>query len=49
MICRSLDEVIAAADADSANVPPLTQELADKTAAILAPYYAQLAREQIPA
>jgi hypothetical protein len=35
--CRSLDEVLEAADADSAGDPPLTQEQADQAAAILYP------------
>lgn len=38
MICRTLDEVLAAADADSAGDPPLSQDLADLVAAILAPH-----------
>lgn len=36
--CRTLDEIRAAADADSAGDPPLTQDQADYVAAILAPY-----------
>lgn len=48
-LCRSLDEVIAAARQDALADPPLSQELADKVAAIRAPWLAQLAREQIPA
>ena len=40
MICRTLAEVLAAADADSANTPPLSQETADRVAAILAPHMA---------
>lgn len=36
--CRSLDDVLAAADADSAGDPPLTQEQADNCAALLAPH-----------
>ena len=48
-LCRSLAEVIAAAQADAAADPPLTQEGADQVAAILAPWYAQLARERAPA
>ena len=36
MLCRSLTEVLAAADADSADDEPLTQPQADRTAAILA-------------
>jgi hypothetical protein len=38
-VCRTLEEVIAAADADSAAVPPLTQAQADQVAAILAPHW----------
>ena len=38
MTCRTLAEVLAAADADSAGDPPLTQATADLVAAILAPY-----------
>jgi len=39
--CRTLDEVIAAADTGSAAVPPLTQAAADQVAAILAPWHAR--------
>lgn len=49
MLCRTLDEVIAAARQDALADPPLSQELADKVAAIRAPWLAQQAREQIPA
>lgn len=38
MICRTVDEVRAAALADAQNDPPLTQAQADLVAAILAPY-----------
>lgn len=38
MLCRTLDEIYAAADAESVNYPPLTQEQADRIAAILAPH-----------
>ena len=38
MICRTLDEVRAAALADAQDDPPLTQDQADLVAAILAPY-----------
>ena len=38
MLCRSAAEVEAAADADSAGEPPLSQEQADQAAAILAPH-----------
>jgi hypothetical protein len=34
--CRKIEEVIAVAEADAANDPPLSQETADKVAAILA-------------
>lgn len=40
MICRTLDEVLAAADADAAGDPPLSQDQADLVAAILAPHQA---------
>jgi hypothetical protein len=33
--CRTIAEVEAAADAESAGIPPLSQETADKVAAIL--------------
>lgn len=36
--CRTLDEVLAAAGADSIGEPPLTQDQADLIAAILAPH-----------
>jgi len=36
MICRSLAEVLAAADRDAAELPPMSQETADLVAAILA-------------
>ena len=35
MNCRTIAEVEAAADTDSAGDPPLTQETADRVAAIL--------------
>jgi hypothetical protein len=35
-VCRTLDEVLAAADADSKSDPPLSQDQADLIAAILA-------------
>jgi hypothetical protein len=35
--CRTLDEVYAAAKADAHDDPPLSQEVADLVAAILAP------------
>jgi hypothetical protein len=37
VICRTLAEVIAAADRDSVALPPLSQEQADRVAVILAP------------
>jgi hypothetical protein len=37
-VCRTLDEVRAAALADAASDPPLTQDAADLVAAILAPH-----------
>ncbi len=43
MICRTLADVIAAAERDALADPPLTQALADKVAAILAPHLAALA------
>lgn len=36
--CRSLDDVLAAADQDSASDPPLDQDKADQVAALLAPH-----------
>ena len=47
MNCRTLAEVIAAAEADAATMPPLTQETADKVAAILAPIRAR--QQAVPA
>jgi hypothetical protein len=35
-VCRTIDEVLAAADADGANDPPLSQAQADFVAAIFA-------------
>jgi hypothetical protein len=37
-ICRTLADVQAAADADSRDDPPLSQEQTDLIAALLAPY-----------
>jgi hypothetical protein len=37
MLCRTIAEVEAAADADSIGEPPLTQAQADRIAAILRP------------
>jgi hypothetical protein len=34
--CRTIEEVIAAADADSVGEPPMSQAAADQVAAILA-------------
>jgi hypothetical protein len=42
-VCRTVDEVYAAALADAADDPPLTQEQADLIVAILWPYRHQLA------
>lgn len=44
MICRTLAEVLAAADADSRSDPPLSQDLADYVAAVLAPHRTRAAR-----
>lgn len=43
-MCRTLAEVIAAADADSKNDPPLSQDQADYVAAVLAPHRTTAAR-----
>ncbi len=48
MLCRTLDEVLAAADADSASVPPLSQAQVNLAAVILAPYLLAV-REPQPA
>ena len=40
MICRTLAETRAAALADAATLPPLSQQQADLVAAILAPHLA---------
>jgi len=37
-VCRSVDEVRAAAQADAATDPPLTQDQADYLTALLAPH-----------
>lgn len=37
-LCRTLADIEAAAERDAAADPPLTQEQADRIAAILAPY-----------
>jgi hypothetical protein len=42
VVCRTLDEIYAAAAADAAGDPPLTQAEADRVAAILAPYRLRL-------
>jgi hypothetical protein len=39
MICRTLADVLTAADDDSHTDPPLTQDTADLIAAILAPHH----------
>ena len=39
--CRSLADVLAAADADSAGDPPLSQDTADLVTALLAPHRTQ--------
>ena len=44
MLCRTLDEVLAAADADSASMPPPTQAQVNFAAAVLT-HRRQLARE----
>lgn len=36
--CRTVAEVIAAANRDAQNLPPLSQSQADYVAAVLAPY-----------
>ena len=41
MLCRTLADVEAAADADSATEAPLSQEAADRVAAILLAAHAQ--------
>ena len=38
MICRDLDAVLAAADRDSQQDPPLSQDTTDLVAALLAPH-----------
>lgn len=48
MLCRTLDEVIAAAAQDALTEPVRSQEWADRVAAILAPHLAALA-EPVPA
>jgi hypothetical protein len=40
--CFTLDDVLAAADADSQGDPPLSQAQADLIAALLAPYRAAI-------
>jgi len=46
---RTLAEIEAAGALTGAAMPPLSQEAADRIAAILAPYRARLAREPQPA
>lgn len=41
-LCRTLDEIYAAAARDALADPPLTQEQADRVAAILAPRWAAI-------
>jgi hypothetical protein len=41
MICRTLEEIDAAALADARDDPPMTREQALRLAAILAPYIAR--------
>ena len=38
VVCRTLAEIEAAAAADAAKMPPISQEAADKIAMILAPH-----------
>jgi hypothetical protein len=42
-VCRTIAEVLAAADADSRDDPPLSQDQADLVAALLAPHRDMLA------
>jgi hypothetical protein len=42
-VCRTMDEIAAAAARDSLDMPPLTQAQADRIAAILARYRRRLA------
>jgi hypothetical protein len=37
-VCGTMEEIRAAADAEAAKLPPISQELADRVAAILARY-----------
>ena len=46
MLCRSLAEIEAAAWADAAGDPPLTQAQANRIAAILAPHLPRMRRAQ---
>lgn len=46
MLCRTLEEIEAAGYAAGLAMPPLTQEQADRTAAILAPYWHLLAARE---
>jgi hypothetical protein len=43
-VCRTMAEVLAAADANSKNDPPLDQHTADLVTALLEPHRAMLAR-----
>ena len=46
MLCRTLDEIRQAGAAAGAELPPLSQEEADRIAAILAPYRRLLAARE---
>lgn len=46
MLCRTLAEVLAAADADSVSMPPPTQEQVNFAAVILAPRWRQLSERE---
>lgn len=45
MLCRTLDEVLAAARQDALSDPPYTQEQVDYFAALTAPHLDRLRRE----
>jgi hypothetical protein len=42
-VCRTIAEVVAAADRDAATDPPLSQDAAELAAALLTPHRAMLA------
>jgi hypothetical protein len=42
-VCRTIAEVVAAADRDAAKDPPLSQDAVDLAAALLTPHRAMLA------